>query len=86
MHLANDNYNKVGKLVEDYLLRSEEIRELCDITVEPLKTDTPRDRLKCPSWRGVRFREVLKSIDIRQKELKVQLIVVGYALTGYPWL
>ena len=30
--LAYDNYNKVGKLVEDYLLRSKEIRELYDIS------------------------------------------------------
>ena len=36
-------------------------------TVEPLKTDTPRDRPKCPSYRGVRLIEVLKSIDNRQK-------------------
>ena len=42
-------------------------------TVEPLKTNTPRDRPKCPSLRGVRLIEVLKSIEIRQKELKVQL-------------
>ena len=49
-------------------------------TVEPLKTDTPRDRPKCLSYRGVRLIEVLQSIDIRKKELKVQLIVVGQAL------
>ena len=48
--------------------------------VEPLKTDTPLDKQKCPSYRGVRLIEVLKSIDIRQKELKVQLIMVGQAL------
>ena len=46
-------------------------------TVEPLKTNTPRDRPKCPSLRGVRLIEVLKSIEIRQKELKVKLVVVG---------
>ena len=46
-------------------------------TVEPLKTDTPRDRPKCPSYGGVRLIEVLKSVDIRQKELQFQLIVVG---------
>ena len=51
-----------------------------DVTVEPPKTDTPRDKQKCPSYRGVRLIEVLKSIDIRQKELKVQLIVVGQVL------
>ena len=28
-------------------------------TVEPLKTDTPRDKYKCPSYRGVRLMEVI---------------------------
>ena len=49
-------------------------------TVEPFKTDTPRDRPKCPSYGGVRLIEVLKSIDFRQKEFQVELIVVGQAL------
>ena len=39
-------------------------------TVESLKTDSPRDRPKCPSQRGVGLTEVLKSIDIRQKWVK----------------
>ena len=39
-------------------------------TVEPIKTDTPRDRPKCPSERGVRLIEILKSIGIRQKRVK----------------
>ena len=30
--------------------------------VEPLKTDTPWDRPKCPSYRGVRLTEVLKAL------------------------
>ena len=46
-------------------------------TVQPLKTDTTPDRPKCPSYRGVRLIEVLKSFDILQKVLNVQLIVVG---------
>ena len=28
-------------------------------TVEPLKTDTPRDKYKCSSYRGVRLMEVI---------------------------
>ena len=28
-------------------------------TVKPLKTDTPRDEQKCPSYRGVRLIEVI---------------------------
>ena len=47
---------------------------LYDYTVEPLKTDTPRDRPKCLSYRGVRLIEVLQSIGIRQKELKFSLL------------
>ena len=50
--------------------------ELNQTTVEPSKTDTPREIQKCPSQRGVRLIEVLISIDIRQKELKDQLMVV----------
>ena len=50
------------------------------ITVKPFQTDTLRDRTNCPSQRVVRLIEVLKSIDIQQKVLKVQLIVVGQAL------
>ena len=49
-------------------------------TVEPPKTDTPRDRPQCLSQRGVRLIEVLKSIAIRQNEFQVELIVVGQAL------
>ena len=46
-------------------------------TVGPLRTDTPWDRPKFPSKMGIRLIEVLKSIDIRQKELKVQPNLVG---------
>ena len=49
-------------------------------TVGPLKTDTLQDRPKCPSKRGVRLIEVLNSLDIRQNEFQVELIVVGQAL------
>ena len=58
----------------------EKSRGINGYTIEPLKMGTPRDIPKCPSQRGVRLIDVLKRIDIRQKELKVQLIVVGQAL------
>ena len=35
------------------------IKYLSIDTVKPLKTDTPRDEQKCPSYRGVRLIEVI---------------------------
>ena len=67
------------KNTASYLQLYQGKRELCN-TVEPLKTDITRDRPKCASQRGVRLVEVLKSFDIRQNVLNVQLIVVGQAL------
>ena len=66
-------YLRVGQA----LIREEHFAIDFTSTVESLKTDTPRDIPKCPSQRGVCLIDVLKRIDIRQKELKVQLTVIG---------
>ena len=39
------------------------IQKICR-TVEPLKTDTPREKLKCPSLRGVRLIQVSQNFHI----------------------
>ena len=51
----------------------------CANKVDPLKTDTLRNRLKSPSQRGVCLGGVLEVIDIYLKEFNVQLIVVRQA-------
>ena len=42
-------------------------------------------RLKCPSQRGVRLKEVIGNIDIQLKVLHPQLILVGYVLLEIKW-
>ena len=46
------------------LLKCHKGKHLPCCTVEPPKTDTLRDRLKCPSYIGVRLIEVLEDINI----------------------
>ena len=43
-------------------------------TVKPLKTDTPRDEQKCPSYRGVRLIEVIFSRNLPLGHVEVSVL------------
>ena len=79
-HKHNNSNEMMADLERTHKQTTIGILKITCYTVEPLKTDTPRNRPKCPSQRGVRLIEVLKSIDIREKEFQLELIVVGQAL------
>ena len=42
-----------------FIIKRQKDNDFYVSTVGPLKTDTTKDELKCPSYRGVRFTDVI---------------------------